>query len=72
MTASHPCHKFSFEDRPPPYIVSEQKVVLFKFPDVESHGRRMTLALFSHQKKTKSWPGQSSPAILLSSNSFDS
>ena len=29
-----------------------------------------TLALFSHQKKTP-WPGQSSPTILLSPNSFD-
>ena len=33
-------------------------LVLFKFPDVESHGRRITLALFSHQKKTLVfWPG---------------
>ena len=34
--------------------------VLSKFPDVESNGRRITLALFSHQKKTTSWPGSKS------------
>ena len=43
---------------------------LIQVPDVESHGRRITLALFSHQKSLG--PGQSSPAFLLSPNSFDS
>ena len=33
------------------FNISEISLVLFKFPDVESHGRRITLALFSHQKK---------------------
>ena len=28
-----------------------------QFTDVESHGRRITLALFSDQNKTTSWPG---------------
>ena len=45
---------------------------LFKFPNVESHGRRITFALFSLQKKLSLAPGQSLPAILLSPNSFDS
>ena len=30
-------------------------LVLFKFPDVEWHGRWITLALFSHQKKDASY-----------------
>ena len=46
-------------------------LVLFKFPDVKSHGRQ-TSSPFSHQKKTSLGPGQSPPAILLSPNSFDS
>ena len=38
-------------------------LVWFKFPDVESHGRGITLALFSHQKK--SWPGSKFTCKLL-------
>ena len=46
-------------------------LVLFKFPDVQSQGRRITLALFSHQKEKCLGPGQSSPEIFLSSEAKD-
>ena len=47
-------------------------LVLFKFPDVESHGRRGPPNPCFHTRKKSLGPGQSSPAILLSPNSFDS
>ena len=46
-------------------------LVLFKFPDVQSQGRRISLALFSHQKEKCLGPGQSSPEIFLSSEAKD-
>ena len=48
-------------------------LVLFKFPDVKSHGRQTSIEpVFTPEKKTCLGPGQSPPAILLSPDSFDS
>ena len=33
------------------FLLDSSYSSLLKFPDVKSHGRRITLALFSHQKK---------------------
>ena len=39
------------------FLLDSSYSSLLKFPDVKSHGRRITLALFSHQKKRMSWLG---------------
>ena len=48
-------------------------LVLFKFPDVQSHGRQTSLDLvFTQKKKLSLRLAQSSLAMLLSPSSFDS
>ena len=47
--------------------------LLFKFPDLQSHGRQISIDLvFTREKKLGLGLGQSSPAMLPTPNSFNS
>ena len=47
-------------------------LVLFKFPDVESHGQQTSVDPDFTPEKTKSWPGSKFTGNFVLANSFDS